>query len=72
MLPVAGERDTFEVPTKFVPQRFAYNHILLHPTNRTEGKSHKIKVTLRGKPNEDESADWRFGFCVITSDDKPR
>ena len=72
MLPVAGKRDTFEVPTEFVPQRFAYNHILLHPANRKDGKSHKIRVTLQGKPNEDESADWRFGFCVITSDDKPR
>ena len=72
MLPVAGEPDTFEVPTEFVPQRFAYNHILLHPANRTDGKPHKISVTLRGKPNADESADWRFGFCVITSDDKPR
>jgi len=72
MLPVAGERDTFEVPTKFVPQRFAYNHILLHAEGRAEGKSHKIRVTLEGKPNKDKSADWRFGFCVITRDDTPR
>ena len=72
MLPVAGERDTFEVPAEFVPQRFAYNHILLRPAGRAEGTSRKIRVTLQGKPNADKSADWRFGFCVITRDDTPR
>jgi len=72
MLPVTGKPDTFEVPTEFVPQRFAYNHILLNPANRKKGKSHKISVTLRGKPNKDKKADWRFGFCVITRDDTPR
>lgn len=71
-LPVAGKPNTFEVPAEFVPQRFAYNHILLHPTNRKKGESRKISVTLRGRPNEDKSADWRFGFCVITRDDTPR
>jgi hypothetical protein len=55
-----------------VPQRFAYNHILLRPEGRAEGESHKIRVKLQGKPNEDKSADWRFGFCVISSADKPR
>jgi hypothetical protein len=60
------------VPTEFVPQRFGYNHISLLPMSRKKGKLRKISVTLRGKPNKDKSADWRFGFCVITRDDTPR
>ena len=45
MLPVAGERDTFEVPTEFVPQRFAYNHILLRPAKAALMESHTRSVS---------------------------
>ena len=69
---VAGKPATFEVPAEFVPQRFGYNHILLNPVDIKDGKSHKITARLSGGPCEDESADWRFGFCVITADGKPR
>ena len=72
MQPVADKPETFEVPAEFVPQRFGYNHILLNPVERKDGKSHKITVKLNGGPCEDESADWRIGFCVITADGKPR
>ena len=72
MQPVAGKPATFEVPAEFVPQRFGYNHILLDPVDKNDGKSQKITARLSGGPCEDENADWRFGFCVITADGKPR
>ena len=72
MQPVADKPDTYEVPAEFVPQRFGYNHILLDPVDRKDGKSHEITAKIAGGPCEDKSADWRHGFCVITADGTPR
>jgi hypothetical protein len=72
MLPVEGEEKTYEVPAEFVPQRFGYNHVLLHPVGRKAGRPHTIRARLKGGCCRDDSADWRFGFCVIAGNDRPR
>jgi len=72
MRPVAGKPKTFEPPAESVPQRFGYNHVLLHPVGRKAGKPHTIRAMLKGGSCTDTSADWRFGFCVIARVDKPR
>ena len=72
MLPVSGQRGTFTVPAEFVPQRFGYNQVLLQTLAGEEDKPREIQVELKGDPSQDKNADWRFGFCVIDADGKPR